>query len=313
MKFERSRLTQHSRVGWMFALTWTCLALGAAVWAEAARNHEVPLLVAPEWLRDHLSDKALIVVDTRSEADYSKGHIPGSVCMDASGLSATTSDEGLRLLKEDLASRFAPLGISGEEIVVFYEDGIGVRAPRALWYYTYAGYRTGRVLAGGFRTWQNSHFPVSQERSLRPSRPLVVKANSQVIASTDFVAHRLNDSGVVLLDVRSFDEYVGKEGNGQTARSGHIPGARWLEWGRLLEGNLRYLPKNDLERKLAQVGVTPDKEVIVYCQRGNRASNTFLALQLLGFPRVRNYVGSWQEWSSHLDLPLSTGESTSGR
>jgi thiosulfate/3-mercaptopyruvate sulfurtransferase len=297
----------------MFALTCPGLTLGATTGVEVATSHETPLLVSPEWLRDNLNDKSLVVVDTRSEADFSKGHIPGSVWMDAAELSATTSDEGLRILKKDLAVKFAPLGIHGEEVVVFCEDGIGVRAPRALWYYTYAGYRTGKVLAGGFRTWKASHFPVSQERSLRTSRPLVVKANAQVIATTDFVASRVNDPGVVLLDVRSFEEYIGKEIDSQATRSGHIPGARWLEWGRLLEGNLRYLPKTDLEKKLAQAGVTPDREVIVYCQRGNRASNTFLALELLGFPKVRNYVGSWQEWSSHSDLPLSTGEPTSGK
>jgi thiosulfate/3-mercaptopyruvate sulfurtransferase len=313
LKTEPCRLTLLFVPWWMFALTCTGLTLGATARLEVPTTHENLLLVAPEWLRDHLSGKSLVVVDTRSEADYSKGHIPGSVWMDAAVLSGTTSDEGLRLLKEDLAVKFAPLGINGGEIVVFYEDGIGVRAPRALWYYTYAGYRTGKVLAGGFQTWQASHFPVSQERSLRTSRPLVVKVNPRVMATTNFVARRLNDPGVVLLDVRSYEEYIGKEINSQFTRGGHIPGARWLEWGRLLEGNLRYLPKNDLEKRLAQVGVMPDREVIVYCQRGNRASNTFLALQLLGFPKVRNYVGSWQEWSSHSDHPLSTGEPTSGK
>jgi thiosulfate/3-mercaptopyruvate sulfurtransferase len=273
------------------------------------RNASKPSwLVSPEWLKEHLSEKSLLVVDTRSEADYQKGHIPRSVLMDATTLSATTSKEGLRLLEEDLVKKFAPLGISGNETVVFYEDGIGVRAPRAFWYFTYAGYSTGRVLQGGFKAWQEAHFPVSQEKPLIPSSHLVVKANSQVIATTDYVVHRLNDPGTVILDVRSRAEYLGKESNSQTTPSGHIPGARWLEWTQLLEDNVRYFPEAELQKKFTLAGVTPDKEVIVYCHRGNRASSTFLALQLLGFPNVRNYVGSWQEWSTHSELPIAVDE-----
>jgi thiosulfate/3-mercaptopyruvate sulfurtransferase len=80
-----------------------------------------------------------------------------------------------------------------------------------------------------------------------------------------------------------------------------------LEWTQLLEDNFHYLPPDDLQRKLEEAGVTPDKEVIVYCQRGNRASNTFLALRSLGFPHIRNYVGSWYEWASLSELPISKG------
>lgn len=273
--------------------------------SETGTASKLSRLVSPEWLREHLDEKSLLVVDTRSEADYQKGHIPGSVLMDATALSATTSKEGLRLLGEDLVKKFAPLGITGRETVVFYEDGISVRAPRAFWYFTYAGHSAGRVLQGGFKAWQEAHFPVSQEKTLRTPRPLSVKANARVIATTDYVAHRLNDPGIVILDVRSREEYLGKESNSQTPRSGHIPGARWLEWTQLLKDNLQYLPGVEIQEKLWAAGVTPDKEVIVYCHRGNRASSTFLALQLLGFPNVRNYVGSWQEWSSHSELPIS--------
>jgi thiosulfate/3-mercaptopyruvate sulfurtransferase len=261
-------------------------------------------LVSVQWLKDHLNDQDLVVVDTRAEADYQQGHIPGAVWMDAAALSAATSKEGIRALRESLAERFSPLGIQGKEMVVFYEDGIGVRAPRALWYILYAGHAQTSVLDGGLKSWKQARFPLSTVTVSRPARPLTVKENSDVIATCDYVVQRLNAPQTVILDVRSREEFTGTAA-GDSPRKGHIPGALSLEWTQLLEENLHYLPPDDLQRKLEEAGVTPDKEVIVYCQRGNRASNTFLALRSLGFPRIRNYVGSWHEWASLPELPIS--------
>jgi thiosulfate/3-mercaptopyruvate sulfurtransferase len=261
-------------------------------------------LVSVQWLKDHLNDKALVLVDTRAEADYQQGHIPGAVWMDAAALSATTSEDGIRALQESLAERFSPLGIQGQEMVIFYEDGIGVRAPRALWYILYAGHAQAGVLDGGLKSWKQALCPLSTAIISRPARPLAVKENSDVIATFDYVAQRLNAPGMVILDVRSREEFAGTAA-GDSPRKGHIPGALSLEWTQLLEDNLHYFTPSVLQRKLEKAGVTPDKEVIVYCQRGNRASNTFLALRSLGFTRLRNYVGSWYEWASLPELPIS--------
>ena len=233
------------------------VSLRTDVLFAAPSSENTRWLVSPEWLKEHLDDNSLIIVDTRSEADYLKGHILGAVCMDAATLAATTCEEGLKVLNQELAERFAPLGFKGGETVVFYEDGIGVRAPRALWYFTYAGYNSGKVLQGGFKTWQEAHFPLSQEKASRKPHPLVVRANPQVIATAEHVAHRLNDPRVVILDVRSRGEYVGKEANTGSMRRGHIPGAHWLEWTQLLYHNSRYLSNEELLKRFSQVGVTP--------------------------------------------------------
>ena len=112
----------------------------------------------------------------------------------------------------------------------------------------------------------------------------------------------------MILDVRSHDEYAGKDTSQHCSRSGRIPGAVWLEWTQLLENPLSYRQVTDLQKRLNDVGATPDKEILVYCHQGNRASNTYLALQLLGYARVRNYVGSWHEWAARLDLPMEKDE-----
>ena len=145
-------------------------------------------------------------------------------------------------------------------------------------------------------------------KTVRPAKTFNVNANPAILASTDYVAKRIHSSTAVILDVRSHDEYSGKDTSQHCARSGRIPGAVWLEWTQLLENPLSYRQVADLEKRLKDVGATPEKEILVYCHQGNRSSNTYLALQLLGYPRVRNYVGSWHEWAARLDLPLEKDE-----
>jgi thiosulfate/3-mercaptopyruvate sulfurtransferase len=264
-------------------------------------------LVEAGWLNEHLKDR-VIVADTRTEQQYMQGHIPGAVWLDISGIGARTSESALPLLHQELAAKFSILGITGAEQIVFYDESMGTKAPKALWFLTYAGYRWGRVLHGGFGAWQKAGLPVSTEKTVRPTKAFNVNANPAIFASTDYVAKRIRNAATVILDVRGHDEYSGKDMSQHCARSGRIPGAVWLEWTQLLENPLSYRQVADLEKRLKDVGATPEKEILVYCHQGNRASNTYLALQLLGYPRVRNYVGSWHEWATRLDLPLEKDE-----
>jgi thiosulfate/3-mercaptopyruvate sulfurtransferase len=106
----------------------------------------------------------------------------------------------------------------------------------------------------------------------------------------------------VLLDTRSDGEYCGT--TVRAARGGAIPGAVHIEWTRNLSPDGEFKPATELRKMYEQAGVTPDREVITYCQGGYRAAHSYLALRLLGYPKVRNYIGSWKEWGDRTNLPI---------
>ena len=108
--------------------------------------------------------------------------------------------------------------------------------------------------------------------------------------------------GAVILDTRTDGEYGGT--TVRAARGGAIPGAVHIEWTRNLGPDGAFRPAAELKQMYGDAGVTPDREVITYCQGAYRAAHSYLTLRLIGFPRVRTYVGSWKEWGDRLDLPI---------
>jgi thiosulfate/3-mercaptopyruvate sulfurtransferase len=118
-------------------------------------------------------------------------------------------------------------------------------------------------------------------------------------------------SGHALVDVRSLGEYMGdllhmpdypQEG---ALRGGHIPGAQNIPWGQAANPDGTFRSTEELERLYGERGVTPEQDVVVYCRIGERSSHTWFVLhELLGYPRVRNYDGSWTEWGNAVRMPI---------
>ena len=126
--------------------------------------------------------------------------------------------------------------------------------------------------------------------------------DESILAGWREVRDRLGQSDVTVLDTRSDGEYCGT--NVRAARGGAIPGAVHLEWTNNLGSDGAFKPVDELKQMYERAGVTPDREVITYCQGGYRAAHSYLALRLMGYPRVRNYIGSWKEWGDRTDLPI---------
>ena len=176
-----------------------------------------------------------------------------------------------------------------------------MRAARVGWMLEYAGIRRVFLLEGGFQAWHKSHLPTEKELVKSNPQAFHVQPVSTILATAEEI--RSGRSSIVL-DVRTGGEFTGKEGRECDKRRGRIPHARWLEWDNFIHDGKRFKTRSEIGSVLKEKGLTKNRSVVVtYCHRGARAAAAYYALRSLGFGNVRNYVGSWHEWSARKNLP----------
>ncbi len=267
------------------------------------RGYKNPeLLWTPDRLRQALDDENPLVLDIRATPDYVAGHIPGAVHLDLFGISVKdTRPEPLASFFWMIEGLFGFRGVTHDKTVVVYDEQTGVRAARAFWFLEYFGHEDVHVLDGGYDAWEMAAHPVSKDPVKTESANFKARPVPERLATAETILKALDDKGAVVVDSRTDGEYHGEEV--RAARGGAIPGAVHIEWKNNVEGGA-YKNADDLTALYAPNGVTPDKDVTAYCQGGYRSAHSYLALRLLGYPKVRNYVSSWAEWGDREELPI---------
>jgi thiosulfate/3-mercaptopyruvate sulfurtransferase len=264
------------------------------------------LLVTPAELSGMLGgagSKRPLVLDLRPPEAYTAGHIPGAVHIDLWGVSLIDTDPApLKAFMWMIEHVLATHGVDAATPVVVYDEQSGMRAARAFWFLEYFGHPSARLLDGGFSAWTSGGYEVTRDAAPPPKSEWTGSRESQALATWQDVRGALGRGDVVILDTRSEGEYAGT--TVRAKRGGAIPGAVHIEWTRNLTPSGDFKPATELKKMYADAGVTPDREVITYCQGGYRAAHSYLALRLLGYPRVRSYIGSWKEWGDREDLPV---------
>jgi len=261
------------------------------------------LLTTAAALQRKLGSAQLCIIDVRPAEDYAKGHIPGATHFDLFGLSLIdTAEAPLNAFMFMIHHVLELRGVDENKEVVFYEDNSGMRAARGLWFLDYYGHSNVKMLDGGFQAWKAAGAPVSTEGTPPKSSSFRTAARRDVLATADDVLQGLNKKNIAILDTRSRGEYLGTQV--RAARGGAIPGAIHIEWTDNLTPDGKFKANDALGAMYRQAGITPDKEVISYCQGGYRAAHSYVALRMLGFSKVRNYIGSWKEWGDRVDLPI---------
>jgi len=277
------------------------------------------VLIDPTDMWEHMQSSPVVAIDTRDPESYAKGHIPGAVNIhDIFTYLSTSTPEGLKELTDKFAKAFGAAGLSGKEHAIVYEQSMNTgfgQSCRGYFLLKYLGYPNASVLHGGFQAWQAANLPVTTEASKPASAQFPVDpAASRILVNADTMLKALDDPKVVKLDVRDVDEWIGTSsspyGVDFCPRKGRIPGARWLEWYRMMKPGPNgpvFKKKDEILADCQSVGITPDTPVILYCFKGARTSNTFVALKEAGIKDVRNYFGSWNEWSRNDKLPIEEG------
>ena len=278
-------------------------------------------LISPAQLKEMSETIPTVIIDTRSPDAYAEGHIPGAVNMhDIFTYLSTSSKEGLEELRGKFAEAFGACGLSGEETAVIYEESMNTgfgQSCRGYFLLEFLGYPKSAVLHGGYTAWLADEMPVSTEAVVpEPKTFPMDEASASLVLTKEDVLASLDDSSIVKLDVRDVDEWVGTSsspyGIDYCPRKGRIPGAEWLEWYRMMKPGEQgpvFKSKQEIQAECETVGITPESTVYLYCFKGARASNTFVALKEAGVKDVRMYFGSWNEWSRDPELPIEAGHS----
>lgn len=266
----------------------------------------LPLLIEPELLQTHLANPTVLIVDLCDPASYAAGHIPGAAHLAYSELIWVKPPAmGLLPPMDHLSEVLSRLGLTPERQVVAYDEEGNGRAGRLLWTLAVLGHEKVSLLNGGIHSWDVTggaleaqfHHP---ERSTYQAQIL----NPAAVANRDYILSRLGQPDLALLDTRTTAEYAGVDV--RAARGGHIPGAVNLNWTDAMDPQRqgRFQPDPVLREMLEVRGVTPDKEVVVYCQTHHRSAHTYWVLRHLGYSRVRGYPGAWSEWGNDPALPV---------
>ena len=255
-------------------------------------------VVDAAWLAEHLADEDLVVGDVRGPNAHMRGHIPGSRPLVLGSPPPGADEATVTALAQEIALRLRRHGITGRERLVLVDRGDGIGAMPALQMAELAGHPNVAVLLGGMAAWEGELAEGAVE--LEPVREARSPAEPRRDADATGDRRRLGDESLVLLDIRTPDEYTGRSGSPCDPRQGHIPGARLVELGELFDGPGQ--PASP-ERVREVVGLPEGAAVVAYCHSGSRSALAALALRAAGY-NARNYPGSWHEWSRHDELPL---------
>lgn len=258
------------------------------------------LIEATELIARLGGDPTVKVVALTPADAFEQAHIAGAAQVDWPPFEIVeTSDQRIERWRIEVEALLTELGLAPSDTVVIYDAGT-LYAARLWWLLDQLGHERKLVLNGGLGAWQAAGGETTTGPStVQPAaQPYVGIPNDSAVATLAEVEQALGDAAVVLVDARSAREYV----------AGHIPGAVNIEFVRNASATGVWLAPAELIELYEAAGVTPDKMVIPYCTTGVRSAVTFFTLRMIGFPAVQLFTGSFKEWSSHPELPVTTGE-----
>ncbi|MFC4456328.1 sulfurtransferase [Deinococcus sonorensis] len=279
-------------------------------------NYAKDVLVSTDWVAEHANDAGIKLIEVDEDILlYDTGHIRGAAKVDWQ-LDLWDPVEREFISAEQLSALLGRLGVSSSDTIVLYGDKSNWWASYAYWFFTYNGVQNLKIMNGGRQKWSAEGRELTTDATeTQPGQPYPGLArNEELRAYRDEVKAHIETVRAgkgALVDVRSPDEFSGKvthmpnypqEG---VLRGGHIPGARSIPWAKATNEDGTFKSADELKALYEAEGVTSDKNVIAYCRIAERSSHSWFVLrELLGYPSVKNYDGSWTEWGNSVGVPI---------
>jgi len=280
------------------------LLLASTAFAQDAPKLRTDMLVSTDWLAEHINDPNLIVLQfARYFGEYSRGHIPGARFLATNKFISDNQELTFELPPvADLQKTLEALGVTDKSRIILYGTQSPATTTRAYFTLDYLGLGDrAAILDGGIEKWKAEKRAISTETpKITPSK-LTVHPRPEVVAKYEDV-RKLTDSAdptTLLLDARPMQRYT----------SGHLAGATDLFWVDTLSS--REVPTwkspDELRRMFEAAGFKPGTKIITYCEVGQQASHAYFTARYLGYD-VALYDGSFDEWTSSKDAPVTKGE-----
>lgn len=252
---------------------------------------------AKDFAAELKANKSLVVIDVMAADVYAKQHIAGAINIPHKSLYKEGPVEGQFKSVEDLAAFFGSKGVSNTSKIVIYDDGSQKYNSRVWWILKYLGASDVRLLHKDMTQWEQARIPLTPAPVTLKATSFVPAINTAMNIHIPDVKALANHPGAVLLDAREKDEYEGVDKDKKS--KGHLPGAVWMNFKEVLTASGAFKTKEEILATAAKFGATPDKEVVVYCQTGIKASTVYVALkEIAGFTDVKLYAGAYAEWAS---------------
>lgn len=267
------------------------------------------MIVTVEWLRDHIEDEHVRIVDCRFDLanpnwgreQYEKEHIPHALYFDLNlDLSSSITEHGGRHPLpdiQDFAEKLSQAGIDEHTTVVAYDSQAGAMASRLWWLLTYVGHQKIYLLNGGFPAWKEQNLSTTAEVPTIERKKFIPNVQDNMLVTMEDVKEKIRtNADVTLIDSREPRRYAGVE-ELVDPKAGHIPTAENYFWKDGITAEGQFKNKNEQEERFHHLN--KEKETIVYCGSGVTACPNILALQTAGFRNVKLYAGSWSDWISY--------------
>jgi thiosulfate/3-mercaptopyruvate sulfurtransferase len=282
------------------------LAALLLMFTAAAGYSQPDQLVETDWVAAHAADPSVRIVDMRAMG-YAQGHVPGAVYLSPQAIRDANSPPTFLPTPAAFEQMMAGLGISDATRVVVYDERGGIYAARLWWILNYFGHENVALLNGGWTKWMAEQRPQAAEPPAVVTGRFTARPQPKWIATAADVVAAIDQPTIKIVDARTQAEIDATAGQRNIRRGGFVPSSIPVYWEDLLDAKRRtFKSAEELKEIYESRGIVPSQEVIAYCLVGMRASVDLFALHLIGYEKLRNYYGAWEEWGNRDDLPVAT-------